>query len=51
VVRDETQLPELSSVWRLPPDLDPEWMAFEVYTEAEGILVFHLIPDNEGAKY
>jgi hypothetical protein len=19
--------------WRLPPDLDPEWMAFEVYTE------------------
>ncbi|SMQ49643.1 unnamed protein product [Zymoseptoria tritici ST99CH_3D7] len=22
-----------SSSWRLPPDLDPEWMAFEVYTE------------------
>jgi hypothetical protein len=22
-----------SSTWRLPPDLDPEWMAFEVYTE------------------
>ena len=21
--------------WRLPPDLDPEWLAFEVYTEAE----------------
>lgn len=21
--------------WRLPPDLDPEWIAFEVYTEAE----------------
>ena len=24
-----------SDPWRLPPDLDPEWMAFEVYTEAE----------------
>ncbi len=22
------------SAWRLPPDLDPEWLAFEVYTEA-----------------
>ena len=22
--------------WRIPPDLDPEWMAFEVYTEPEG---------------
>ncbi|GAB7363406.1 hypothetical protein MBLNU230_g3683t1 [Neophaeotheca triangularis] len=22
-----------STAWRLPPDLDPEWMAFEVYTE------------------
>lgn len=22
-------------VWRLPPDLDPEWLAFEVYTESE----------------
>ena len=22
--------------WRLPADLDPEWIAFEVYTEAEG---------------
>lgn len=21
--------------WRLPPDLDPEWIAFEVYTESE----------------
>ena len=21
------------SLWRLPPDLDPEWMAFEVYNE------------------
>lgn len=21
--------------WRLPPDLDPEWIAFEVYTEAD----------------
>lgn len=21
--------------WRFPPDLDPEWIAFEVYTEAE----------------
>ena len=25
--------------WRLPPSLDPEWIAFEVYTEAE--------PDSE----
>ena len=24
-----------SDPWRLPPDLDPEWLAFEVYTEAE----------------
>ncbi len=24
-----------SDPWRLPPDLDPEWIAFEVYTEAE----------------
>lgn len=21
--------------WRIPPDLDPEWIAFEVYTESE----------------
>ena len=26
---------ELPDPWRLPPDLDPEWIAFEVYTEAE----------------
>ena len=24
-----------SEPWRLPPDLDPEWIAFEVYNEAE----------------
>ncbi|TAQ89356.1 hypothetical protein B7494_g2356 [Chlorociboria aeruginascens] len=23
------------SIWRLPPNLDPEWLAFEVYTEEE----------------
>ena len=24
-----------TKTWRIPSDLDPEWMAFEVYTEAE----------------
>ncbi len=24
-----------ASLWRFPPNLDPEWLAFEVYTEAE----------------
>ncbi|KAK5166837.1 Ran-specific GTPase-activating protein 30 [Saxophila tyrrhenica] len=24
---------KLHTAWRLPPDLDPEWLAFEVYTE------------------
>ena len=24
-----------NGTWRLPPNLDPEWLAFEVYTEAE----------------
>ena len=28
-----TSLPSLDP-WRLPPDLDPEWIAFEVYTES-----------------
>ncbi len=27
--------PHSSDPWRLPADLDPEWMAFEVYTESE----------------
>ena len=31
----EQQLVYAPDPWRLPPDLDPEWMAFEVYTEAE----------------
>ncbi|PQE19629.1 hypothetical protein CJF32_00008913 [Rutstroemia sp. NJR-2017a WRK4] len=26
---------EVDAAWRLPLDLDPEWLAFEVYTEAE----------------
>ncbi|KAF7888816.1 hypothetical protein EAF00_009116 [Botryotinia globosa] len=26
---------ETSTTWRLPHDLDPEWLALEVYTEAE----------------
>lgn len=26
---------ETSATWRLPHDLDPEWLALEVYTEAE----------------
>ena len=25
---------DLPDPWRIPPDLDPEWIAFEVYTEA-----------------
>lgn len=29
------QVAHLPGPWRLPPDLDPEWIAFEVYTEAE----------------
>ena len=31
----DQQIVHVSDPWRLPPDLDPEWMAFEVYTEAE----------------
>ncbi|EME89036.1 uncharacterized protein MYCFIDRAFT_201760 [Pseudocercospora fijiensis CIRAD86] len=27
--------PSQSGLWRLPADLDPEWMAFEVYVEEE----------------
>jgi hypothetical protein len=44
ILRDSTPLPpseekeprtqhDPDSHWRLPPDLDPEWIAFEVYTE------------------
>ncbi|MCJ1273171.1 hypothetical protein MMC21_000960 [Puttea exsequens] len=29
------QLAHAPDPWRLPPNLDPEWMAFEVFTEAE----------------
>ena len=29
------QVAHLPDPWPLPPDLDPEWLAFEVYTEAE----------------
>ena len=31
----DQQIVCLPDPWRLPPDLDPEWIAFEVYTEAE----------------
>ena len=31
----DQQVARLPDPWRLPPDLDPEWIAFEVYTEAE----------------
>ena len=31
----ERQVIRASDPWQLPPDLDPEWMAFEVYTEAD----------------
>jgi len=27
--------PRVTNLWRLPGDLDPEWMAFEVYVESE----------------
>jgi hypothetical protein len=30
---DQTQ--QVSDPWRLPPNLDPEWIALEVFTEAE----------------
>lgn len=28
-------LPAPDTPWKFPPDLDPEWLAFEVYTESE----------------
>ena len=31
----DQQVAQVPDPWRLPPDLDPEWIAFEVYTEAE----------------
>lgn len=31
----QTDSSETSPTWRFPPDLDPEWLALEVYTEAE----------------
>ncbi len=31
----DQQIVHAPDPWRLPPDLDPEWIAFEVYTEAE----------------
>lgn len=30
----DQQVATLPDPWRLPPDLDPEWIAFEVYSEA-----------------
>ncbi|KAI4726286.1 Ran-binding-domain-containing protein [Aureobasidium sp. EXF-10728] len=30
---EPTAKPDPDAHWRLPPDLDPEWIAFEVYTE------------------
>ncbi|KAF2239712.1 Ran-binding-domain-containing protein [Viridothelium virens] len=32
--KDDHQGEQRRDRWRLPPDLDPEWIAFEVYTEA-----------------
>ncbi len=29
------ELANVSDPWRIPPDLDPQWIAFEVYTESE----------------
>lgn len=31
----QEQAPKSEATWRLPPDLDPEWLALEVYTETE----------------
>ncbi|KAM0805441.1 RanGTP-binding protein-domain-containing protein [Usnea florida] len=31
----DQQVARAPDPWRLPPDLDPEWIAFEVYTESE----------------
>ncbi|KAL9084907.1 MAG: hypothetical protein Q9165_007860 [Trypethelium subeluteriae] len=31
--KDDHEVEQQRDRWRLPPDLDPEWMAFEVYTE------------------
>ena len=31
----DQQVAQIPDPWRLPRDLDPEWIAFEVYTEAE----------------
>ena len=31
----DQQVAQIQDPWRLPRDLDPEWIAFEVYTEAE----------------
>lgn len=31
----DQQVAQIQDSWRLPRDLDPEWIAFEVYTEAE----------------
>ncbi|KAK2754274.1 hypothetical protein FQN54_007154 [Arachnomyces sp. PD_36] len=33
--QQESPLDDIPDVWRLPPGLDPEWVAFEVYTEIE----------------
>ncbi|KAL8669842.1 MAG: hypothetical protein Q9168_005582 [Polycauliona sp. 1 TL-2023] len=33
--RKNTQLVQAPNPWRIPLDLDPEWLAFEVYTETE----------------
>jgi hypothetical protein len=34
-LQEPDQPPEDNAAWRFPPDLDPEWLAFEVYTEEE----------------
>ncbi|KAL8860648.1 MAG: hypothetical protein Q9178_003001 [Gyalolechia marmorata] len=33
--RKTTDVVQAPNPWRIPVDLDPEWMAFEVYTESE----------------
>ena len=34
-IHQNPQPKRISNPWRLPQDLDPEWIAFEVYTEAD----------------
>jgi hypothetical protein len=34
---ENVERPQDDAAWRLPPNLDPEWLALEVYTEADDL--------------